>query len=109
VIPGNVELVQVVASMTVNVAGVAACLLTEEHLRRRWSDDAWLPSTRDAAILGAFLFGWLYGGPALVIHFVKSRGWLAGAGLGVLFAALLVIADVGAQLGAAATIDWLGL
>jgi hypothetical protein len=107
--PGNVELVQVVASMTVNVAGVAACLFIEEHLRHRWSDDAWLPSTRDAAILGAFLFGWLYGGPALVIHFVKSRGWLAGAGLGVLFAALLVVADVGAQLGAAATIDWLGL
>jgi len=109
VIPGNVELVQVIASMSVNVAGVAATLHAEERLRRRWSSNAWLPSTRDAAILGAFLFGWLYGGPALVIHFVKSRGWLAGAVLGVLFAVLLVAADLGARLGAAATIDWLGL
>jgi hypothetical protein len=109
VIPGNVELVQVVASMTVNVAGVAAVLLADEHFRRRWSESAWLPSTRDAAILGAFLFGWLYGGPALIIHFVKSRGRLAGASLGVLFAVLLVVVDAGAQLGAAATIDWLGL
>jgi hypothetical protein len=109
VIAGNVELVQVVASMTVNVAGVAAVLFADEHLRRRWSASAWLPSTRDAAILGAFLFGWLYGVPALIIHFAKSgRGW-AGAPLGVLFAVLLVILDAAAQLGAIAAIDWLGL
>ena len=108
-IPGNVEFVQVVASMTVNVAGVAAALHAEERLRRGWRENAWLPCTRDAAILGALLFGWLYGGPALVIHFVKSRGWLAGAVLGVLSAVLLVVADAGAQFGAAATIEWLGL
>jgi hypothetical protein len=109
VIAGNVELVQVVVSMTVNVAGVATALFTEEHLRRRWSENAWLPSTRDAAILGAFLFSWLYGGPALVIHFVKSRGWVVGSVLGVLCAVLLGVADAGAQLVAAATIEWLGL
>jgi hypothetical protein len=109
VIAGNVELVQVVVSVTINVAGVAAALFTEEHLRRRWSESAWLPSTRDAAILGAFLFSWLYGGPALVIHFVKSRGWVMGSVLGVTCAVLLGVADAGAQLGAAATIEWLGL
>ena len=109
-IPGNVELVQVMASMTVNTAGVAAILHADERFySHRWRETVWLPSTFDAAVLGAFLFGWLYGGPALVIHFVKSRGWLIGPGLGVVCAGLVVSADIGAQLGAAATIEWLGL
>ena len=108
--PGNVEFVQVVCSMTVNTGGVAAVLYADE----RWSSSrgrpgAWLPATRDAAVLGAFLFGWLYGGPALLIHFIKSRRSLAGLGLGLASAVLLVVADVGVQLGAEAVIEWLGL
>jgi hypothetical protein len=110
VIPGNVELVEVVASMTANTAGVAAILYADERFRSsHWGADAWLPATRDAAVLGAFLFGWIYGGPALIIHFVKSRGWLIGPALGVLCAALVVGVDFGLQLCAGATIDWLGL
>ena len=109
--PGNVEFAQVLASMTVNTAGVAAILHADRcrlfgPARRA---NMWLPSTRDASVLGAFLFGWLYGGPALIIHFVKSRRSLAGAVLGVLCAVDLVAADVGAQLGTAAAITWLGL
>jgi hypothetical protein len=108
--PGNVELVQVVTSMTVCTGGIAAILrLDERWVRRIGRPAAWLPVTRDAAVFGTFLFSWLYGGPALVIHFVKSRGWLVGAALGVLMAALLVATDVGAQIAAEAAIDWLGL
>lgn len=106
--PGNVEFVQVVASMTANTGGVAALLYADQRLRPTWRPQSWLPATREAAVLGAFLFGWLYGGPALVIHFIKSRGVL-GVALGVLSAIALVTFDVGAQLGAAAAIDWLGL
>ena len=109
--PGNVEFAQVLASMTVNTGGVAAILYAD---RCRLFGPArptttWLPSTREAAVLGAFLFGWLYGAPALIIHFVKSRWSPAGAILGVLCAVDLVAADVGAQLGTAAAIGWLGL
>jgi hypothetical protein len=110
VTPGNVEFVQVVCSMTVNTGCVGAVLYADERRssagRRAVS---WLPATRDAAVLGAFLFGWLYGGPALLIHFIKSRRSLAGVGLGLLSAVLLVVADIGAQLGAEAAIEWLGL
>jgi len=96
--------------MTVNTGCVAAVL----HADGRRSGPGgrageWLPATRYGAVLGAFLFGWLYGGPALLIHFVKSRRSLAGVGLGLLFAVLLVVADVGVQLGAEAAIEWLGL
>jgi hypothetical protein len=106
VTPGNLEFVEVLASMTVNTAGIAAILVADERLRgHRWRATAWLPATRDAAILGAFLFGVLYAGPGLVIHFVKSRGWLTGLALGVAAAVLLVCVDV----AAAATIEELFL
>ena len=114
VTPGNVEFVQVLMSMSVCTGGVAAILHADERrpcarsLPPR-SPRAWLPVTRDAAIFGTFLFSWLYGAPALVIHFVKSRWSLAGLGMGLLWAIALVSLDVGAQFGAAATIDWLGL
>ncbi len=93
--PGNVDFVEVLASMAVWTGGVAAVLLFDERrTEQRWSEHAWLASTREAAILGAFLFGWLYGCPALLIHFVKSRWSLAGFGLGVLFASLLFGANL---------------
>lgn len=112
---GNVDFVQVLVSMTIETGGVAA-LLRMDRARLfgpNRSASEWLQATREAAVLGAFLFGWLYGGPALVVHFVKSRRYtgnaFAGLLLGVLLALDLVAADVGAQLGAAAAIEWLGL
>lgn len=108
--PGNVEFVQVVTSMAVCTGGIAAILYADERwVRRIGRPGAWLPVTRDAAVFGTFLFSWLYGGPALVIHFVKSRGWLVGVGLGVLMAALLVATDIGVQLGVLYSIEQLGL
>ena len=107
--PGNVELVQVLASMTVETGGVAAFLYADRRIwPRRRRPGRWLPATSEAAVLGAFLFGPLYGGPALAIQFTKSRGAL-GLVLGLLCALTVVAADVCAQLGAAATIEWLGL
>jgi hypothetical protein len=109
VTPGNVEFVQVLVSMTVETGGVAAFLYADRRLRpTRRRPGRWLPSTREAAVLGAFLFGALYGGPALIIHFAKSRGAL-GLVLGLLCAVTVISVDVVAELGAAAAIDWLGL
>jgi hypothetical protein len=109
VTPGNVEFVQVVVSMTVCTGVVAAILHGDDRFARRRTRCTWLPSTRDAAILGTFLFSWLYGAPAVLIHFVKSRWSLGGVGLGLFWALLLLSADFAAQLGALAAIDLLGL
>jgi len=109
VTPGNVEFVQVLVSMTVETGGVAAFLYADGRLRRtRRRPSRWLPATREAAVLGAFLFGALYGGPALIIHFVKSRG-AVGLVLGLACALTVVSVDIGAELSAAAAIEWLGL
>jgi hypothetical protein len=110
VTPGNVEFVQVVTSMAVCTGGVAAVLKLDERLRERaWSEHAWRPITVDAAVFGTFLFSWLYGAPALIIHFVKSRWSLLGFGLGLAWAVALVAADLAAQVGVAAAIEGLGL
>lgn len=110
--PGNVEFVQVLTSMTVSTGGLAAILWTDERriARAGYEERAWLPSTRDAAIVGTFAVGGLlYAVPALFIHFVKSRRWLKGLGLGLIFSVALVAIDVGLELGEQAAIDWLGL
>ena len=75
--------------------------------RRRWTE--WLPATRDAAVLGAFLFGWLYAGPALIVHFTKSRGLLRGIPLGLGGVVSLFAAYVGVATAVLSAIDWLGL
>jgi hypothetical protein len=114
VTPGNLEFVQVVLSMGVCTGGVALVLKGDQARdaardRRRWTDHTWLPSTIDTAVFGAFLFSWLYGVPALLIHFSKSRWSLLGFVIGLGWAVALVGADVAVQLGAEAAIDWLGL
>jgi hypothetical protein len=110
VTPGNVEFFQVVTSMTVSTGGVAAILYVDQRrLSRLGLYVPWLPATLDAAVLGTFLFSWAYGAPAIVIHFVRSRWSLAGIGLGVLWAVLLVATDVGAQLAVEAAIAGLRL
>lgn len=113
---GDIEFIEVLASMTVCTGGVAAILVGDDRRKGRCAsarpqgtdagvddDHAWLPATRDAAILGTFLFSWLYGCPALLIHFVKSRWSLGGWGLGLLWASLLFAANAGVLLA----IDWL--
>jgi hypothetical protein len=109
VTPGNLEFVQVLVSMTVETGGVAAFLFADRRIRpARRRPTRWLPATEEAAVLGAFLFGPLYGVPALLIHFTKSRGAL-GLPLGALCALAVLSVDVGLEEGAAALIDQLGL
>ncbi len=108
--PGNVELVAAVCSMTVWTGGVAAVLsfderrLTAEQLSR-----AWLPATRDAAVLGAFVFSAFYAAPALLLHFVRTRRSLAGVALGLLVPLAVLALDVGVELAAETAIEALGL
>jgi hypothetical protein len=109
VTPGNVEFVQVLCSMTIETAGVAALLYADRHvLPTRRRARRWLPATEEAAVFGTFLFGPLYGGPALIIHFAKSRGAI-GFVLGLVAAMVVVTLDVCTQLGGAWTIEQLGL
>lgn len=108
--PGNVEFVDVVCSMTVWTGGVAVVLFFDERrLTSRQLAGAWLPSTRDAAVLGAFLFGLLYAAPGLLIHFVKTRRSLLGVALGLLVPTALLALDIGVELAAEAAIEGLRL
>ena len=108
--PGNVEFVDVICSMAVWTGGTAAILSVDERrLRAEALARAWLPATRDAAVLGAFLFSALYSGPALVVHFVRTRRSFLGAGLGLGMVAALLAADFAVQSGAEAIIEWLSL
>lgn len=108
--PGNVEFVQVVSSMVVCTGGVAAIVRVDERrLRGPQLERAWPPQSRDAVVFGAFLFGILYGGPALLVHFVRTRWSPGGVGLGLFWMFALFAADLGAQILSAAAVDWLGL
>ena len=108
--PGNVEFVQVLSSMIVSTATVAAIVVVDE--RRLGASElgrAWPRASRDAAIFGAWLFGALFGCLLLLVHFARTRGLGAGIGLGLLWAAFLLAADFGTWSLAGAVVDWLGL
>lgn len=63
--------------------------------------------SRDAAIFNMWQFGPLLLVP--LVHFVRTRRSIVGALLGIGWTLGLAAVDVGAQLGAAAAIAWLGL
>jgi hypothetical protein len=107
VTPGNVELVQVLVSWTVALPLSAATILIDERrLPPEMLASAWPPQSRDAALFA----GWMFGVPevAVAVHFIKTRHWL-GVVLGVAAAVAVFALDLGAQIGAAAAIEWLGL
>lgn len=108
--PGDVELLQVVVSWTVTLPA-AACLIVmdERRLKGDALDNAWPPQSRDAALFASWNMGLIYLCVCVWLHFVRTRRSLAGVGLGTLWCAVIVAADVGAELGAAATVDWLRL
>jgi hypothetical protein len=106
----NVEFVQVLSSMIVSTATVAAIVVVDERrLGARELNRAWPRASRDAAIFGAWLFGALFGCLLLLVHFARTRGLVAGIGLGLLWAAFLLAADLGTWSLAGAVVDWLGL
>ena len=107
---GDVEFVQVLSSMIVSTATVAAIVVVDERrLGARELARAWPRASRDAAIFGAWLFGALFGCLLLFVHFARTRGLVVGIGLGLLWAAFLLAADLGTWSLAGAVIEWLGL
>ena len=107
---GNVDFVDVLCSMTVWTGAMAVVLFFDERrLTSSQRPRAWLPSTRDTAVLGAFLFGVLYAGPGLLIHFVRTRRSFVGVALGLLVPLAILAVDVGVELAAEAAIEGLGL
>ena len=107
---GSVEFVQVVCSMLV-VPGVLAAIVGFDE--RRLSEDrlarAWTPISRDVVVFATWQFGILFGCPALVVWFVRTRRSLVGALLGIGAAALLLGAAVLASVVPEAVIEGLGL
>jgi hypothetical protein len=108
--PGNVEFVQVLCSMIV-VPLVQATIvrLDERRLSGERLARAWPPVTRDAVVFATWQFGILFGCPALLVWFVRTRRSLLGALLGLAAALGLLSAAVVASLVPEAAIDWLGL
>ena len=107
--PGNVEFVQVVVLMTV-VPGSSppssawTSAASEDRLER-----AWTPVTRDAVIFASWQFGILFGCPALLVWFIRTRWSPWGVALGVAGAARSARRSTGALVPAEATIEWLRL
>lgn len=106
--PGNLELLQIVASWTVTLPAVATIIARDERrLRGEARARAWPPVSRDAAIFAL----WNLGVPHLcvLVHFVRTRRSVSGLGLGLLGLAVVVALDAGARLGAEKVVGWLGL
>lgn len=105
---GNLELVQILASWAVTLPATAAIIVTDERrLRGEELERAWPPQSRDAAVFGLWLFGIHH--VSVLVHFVKTRWSLAGVALGLRCLLALNLLDDCAQIGAAVTVDWLGL
>ena len=108
--PGNVELIEVLASMALAtglVVGVVAA--DERRLRGAQLERAWPTSSRDAAFFGAWAVGWPAGCLVLIVHFAKTRSSPYGACLGVAWAFALFLAAGEAPVWLVpAVIEWLG-
>jgi hypothetical protein len=107
VTPGNLELVQVIASWAVTLPAVAAIIvLDERRLRGAELARAWPPPSRDAAIFGLWNLGVHH--LCVLVHFSRTRRNVRGVALGLVWLVAVTAADVGAQFGATAAVDWLG-
>jgi hypothetical protein len=107
---GDLEFVQVVVSLIATVPPFAAILRYDERrLTREQRSRGWPPSSRDAAVLGSFLFGLPYALAGLVVHFVRTRWSWRGALLGLVAAVGLFLLNLGAQVAAGAVVDAFGL
>jgi hypothetical protein len=102
VTPADAEVFEVLAHWAVTVpATVVLVRRDERRLRGAELARAWPPSSRDAALLGLWMFG--LHPLALAIHWTRTRASLAGFAVGV--GLLLAVEALG--VGAAAAIEWL--
>lgn len=108
--PGNVEFFEVLAEMLV-VPGVQAAVVRwdERRLTPARLERAWTPVTRDAVVFATWQFGVLFGCPAMLVWFARTRRSLGGWMLGLLAAVGLLASGIGAMLATEAIIDGLGL
>jgi hypothetical protein len=107
---GNLEFVQVIVSLFATVPPFAAILRYDERrLTGEQRSRAWPPSSRDAAVLGSFLFGLPYALTGLVVYFVRTRWSWRGALLGLAAAVGLFSLNIGAELAVSALVDSFGL
>jgi hypothetical protein len=108
VTPGNLELVQVVASWVVTLPTVVAVIAGDEkRLSGRELERAWPPVSRDSAIFAM----WNLGMPHLCVfvHFVRTRRTLRGTGAGLLWLSAIALLNLGAQWTASWAVETLGL
>ncbi len=108
--PGDVEFVQVVCEMLV-VPGVVAAIVRfdERRLSPARLERAWPSVSRDAVVFATWQFGILFGCPALLVWFLRTRRSLTGALLGLGSALALLGAATVAAVVPEVAIDWLGL
>jgi hypothetical protein len=107
-IPGNVELLQVLVHSFLTLPPVVLVIRRDERrLEGERLARAWPAQSRDAAIFNMWQCG--LHPLCVLVHFVRTRRNLSGALVGVAWVTAIGLADVGAQLGVAAAVDWLGL
>ena len=107
---GNVEFVQVVCEMLVVPAVVATIVRVDERrLKGERLERAWPPVSRDTVVFATWQFGILFGCPALLVWFVRTRRSVFGVMQGLAAAGLLFAAALVSALVPEAVIDWLGL
>jgi len=108
VTPGNLELVQIIASWTVTLPATWAIVLFDERrLSGKALERAWPPSSRDAAVFALWNLGIQHF--VVLLHFTRTRRTIDGFALGLRAFLVVGLLDDGSQLAAAAVIDWLGM
>ena len=106
--PGNLELVQIVASWAVTLPAVAVVIVRDEkRLKAAALERAWPPQSRDAAIFGLWNLG--VHPLCVLIHFARTRRSALGVLVGVGWLIAILAAAAGAEAAAALAIGWLGL
>lgn len=106
--PGNLEFVDLIASMVTSLSSVSAIIvLDERRLRGEELARAWLPVSRDAAIFG--LANVALHPVCVLLHFVRTRRSWVGVVLGFLWLVIVVVADLGAQVAAEGFVRLFGI
>jgi hypothetical protein len=106
--PGNLELVQVVASWLVTLPLVAMVISHDERrLKPDLLERAWPPQSRDAAIFGLWNLG--VHPLCVLIHFARTRRSVIGTLVGLGWLVLILLADAGIEHVTAVAIERLSL
>jgi hypothetical protein len=109
--PGNLELVEILASWAATAPIVyAVIVLDERRLSGEMLARAWPPVSRDAALFAAWLLGYFppYLLALFLVHFGRTRRSAWGYALGLAWTLASVGVLVASQLAADAVVDAAG-